>query len=401
LQHLGLQVDAVSSGLEALQQVKSEIQAGRAYDVMLIDWRMEPIDGIQTHKQLQQVLGTGMPCSVLVTAFDELSMWQQAKSNNFGGVLVKPITTSALHDTLVRVLRGQVSTNPDTAPEVGQSETSIEQRHSGQRVLLVEDNPVNQEVAQALLRRAGLVVEIADDGTSGVELALSRPYDLILMDMQMPTMDGLTATRLIRERAGSGIPILAMTANAFAENRLECMAAGMNDHIAKPVNPEHLYTTLLRWLPMQKAEDKTRLLPLTMPPVGPAKLSLMTRLRSVDGIDVDSMALNFDDEPYLLEKIIGSFIKTYQQGQPALQQLSLKNGSAQCLKACHSLRGACVTVGAMQLEMQLLDFESSLKSSVDSSDLVAQERDILDSVRSLVDRLAIELNQKSGASWRF
>jgi signal transduction histidine kinase/DNA-binding response OmpR family regulator/HPt (histidine-containing phosphotransfer) domain-containing protein len=401
LQHLGLLVDAVSSGLEALQRVKSEIQAGRAYDVILIDWRMEPIDGIQTRKQLQQLLADGMPCSVLVTAFDELTMWQQAKSNNFNGVLVKPITTSALHDTLVRVLRGQVSSTVERVPEIGKSEALIEQRHSGQRILLVEDNPVNQEVAQALLRRVGLVIEIADDGTSGVELALSRPYDLILMDMQMPVMDGITATRLIREGAGSGVPILAMTANAFAENRIECLAAGMNDHIAKPVNPEHLYATLLRWLPIQSASDNRQLLPLTMPPVGPAKLSLMTRLRSVEGIDVDSIVLNFDDDPYLLGKIIGSFIRTYQQGQAALQQLSLKNGVDQCLRACHSLRGACVTIGAMQLEMQLLDFENSLKSSEDTDALAAQERDLQDSIRDLVDRLAIEINQKTGSSWRF
>jgi CheY-like chemotaxis protein len=118
-------------------------------------------------------------------------------------------------------------------------------------VLLVEDNEVNREVAEELIANAGLIVELANDGRAAVELALSRAYDLIMMDMQMPVMDGLQAAREIRARAGPGIPIIAMTANAFAEDRLACLEAGMNDHVAKPVDPVMLYSTLLRWLPLR------------------------------------------------------------------------------------------------------------------------------------------------------
>ncbi len=120
--------------------------------------------------------------------------------------------------------------------------------HAGKRLLLVEDNPINQEVAQALLDATGLVVETADNGAQAVALALSRPYDLILMDVQMPLMDGLAATRAIRAGVGPALPIVAMTANAFAEERAACLAAGMDDHLAKPVDPELLYDTLQRWL---------------------------------------------------------------------------------------------------------------------------------------------------------
>ncbi len=136
------------------------------------------------------------------------------------------------------------------------AEPVLRRQHVGQRVLLVEDNPVNREVGVALLSNAGLVVETAEDGALAVELALSRPYDLILMDMQMPVMDGLTATREIRASIGTATPIVAMTANAFSDDRAACLAAGMNDHVAKPVDPGVLYATLIRWLPPQAGQAK-------------------------------------------------------------------------------------------------------------------------------------------------
>jgi CheY-like chemotaxis protein len=115
------------------------------------------------------------------------------------------------------------------------------------RVLLVEDNPINQEVALALLQAVGLQADLAGDGAQALERAFRAPYRLVLMDMQMPTLDGLAAARELRRR-GFAVPIIAMTANAFGEDRAACLDAGMNDHVAKPVDPEQLYAALLRWL---------------------------------------------------------------------------------------------------------------------------------------------------------
>jgi PAS domain S-box-containing protein len=384
LQLLGLHVDALEDGTAALQKVQAEMNAGRPYDVLLVDWRMGPPDGIATLAALRESLGAGMPPSVLVTAFDEAQMWQQARSVNCDAVLIKPITASGLHDALMRVLRRQPMQIGEPATP-GLAEERLQRDHAGQRVLLVEDNAINQEVAVALLAATGLQVETAEDGARAVELALARPYDLVLMDVQMPRMDGLAATRALRQRLGGALPIIAMTANAFGEDRSACLEAGMNDHVAKPVDPELLYATLLRWLPMRwrpaeagGADTAGNLA---------ARAPVQDRLAAIEGLNLTQALRNVGGHEAALRRVLGLFAATYRQGDAALAGTDRQRWRS----ACHSLRGVCATIGAEALQGRLQALEAGLRAASDDPALAGLAQQLQVELAALAAQLAAAL----------
>ena len=395
LRDFGLEVDSLGDGETALRQVQARMQAGRPYDVFLIDWHMAPMDGIATLAGLRGMLDDGMPPSILVTAFDEATMWQQARHAHYDAVLVKPITASALHDALARVLRprGEVLTIDGGSPS--EQEALLRRHHAGQRVLLVEDNAVNQEVAHQLLRAAGLAVETAENGARALALVRHRDYDAILMDMQMPVMDGLEATRAIRAELGRGLPIIAMTANAFGEDRVACLEAGMNDHLAKPVDPVKLYATLLRWLPRRPLVPALASSEAAARADAPRERPLDMRLAAIEGLDITAALRHMGDNLPGLAQVLRQFATTYQAGMPAL--LAAANPEDPDVQAIarrqtsHSLRGACASIGAGALVQQLHDFETAVLAQEDESSLQQRGQAIHQQVLVLVGAIRREL----------
>jgi PAS domain S-box-containing protein len=251
----GMHGDEAVDGWDALRAVSIAAQAGAPYDLMLLDWRMPGMDGLECARQMQTLNGIRVPRIVVSTAFrpDELAgrIRTLELDPKLAGVLLKPITPSSLFDACAAALGAPAREAGRIAAREDVSELR-RGRLRGVRILLVEDNEINQELATELLGDAGLVVTLAGDGRQALDLLAGRgadDFDAILMDCQMPVMDGYDAARAIRAQPQwARLPIIAMTANAMAGDRDKALAAGMNDHIAKPIMIDAMFETIARWV---------------------------------------------------------------------------------------------------------------------------------------------------------
>ena len=352
LQELRIDVDAQISGPAALHRLQEEAGAGRGFDVLLLDAAMSPLNGIDTLAAMRRLSGK-LPPAILLSKNPSPALWQRARQAGFAAVLAKPVTPSALQDALARVLDRGTAADVTAAAPAGRTELQQLRQHVGQRVLLVEDNPVNQEVAGELLTSAGLVVELAPHGEAGLRMAVERRYDLVLMDIQMPGMDGFAVTQALRAQGLAQLPIVAMTANVSTQDRAACLAAGMNDHLPKPVDPVALYRMLLRWLPPVDAAGA--------PGVAPADGGLLQRLARIDGFDVERALRNLGGQAATVERVLRSFVRSYsRQAAPDILRAAAQEPVQQWREQCHSIRGACATIGATALEEDLHGFELAL-----------------------------------------
>jgi CheY-like chemotaxis protein len=264
------QVAEVGAGKTAVEWVRDKAGTPAAPEIVFLDWQMPGMDGIETAKQILALGLEKPPHLVMVTAYGREEVMKQAESAGIEDVLIKPVNASLLFDTAMRVLGAEVQEHRSAGDAPSQL---VEQLAliKGARILLVEDNELNQEVAGEILTDAGFIVEIADNGRIAVDkthLNVELPYDIVLMDMQMPVMDGVTATIEIRKDARfNAMPIVAMTANAMQQDKEKCLAAGMVDFVTKPIQPDELWAALLRWIKPKHAVPSATTAP---PAVSPA-----------------------------------------------------------------------------------------------------------------------------------
>ena len=244
LQSIGMRSDWTSSGKEALLRAKLAMQQGDPFDVYIVDWLMPDMNGIEAVRRIRKEVGSG-PSMIILSAYDYTEVEDDARDAGVTAFCSKPLFLSELRTLLMKV-SGIPVTDGETAPKQPEG-------FEGKRLLLVEDNAINMEIACMLLSEMGFVLDTANDGSIAVEKvreAAPGQYDLILMDVQMPFMNGYDATRAIRalDSPLAHIPIVAMTANAFEEDRQTAIAAGMNGHVAKPIDIQQLTSTLRQLL---------------------------------------------------------------------------------------------------------------------------------------------------------
>ena len=307
LKGLALSARSAPSGEDAIRELITA-DSKNPYQLVMMDWHMPGMDGLETSRTIK---GGGrlthIPKIVMVTAFEREDIRARAEEIGIEGYLLKPVTPSTLYDTLVELF-GVASHEPQQSPS---SRAASSGRASGIRILLVEDNEVNQQVASELLESEGAVVRIANHGGEALRILTegehTPPFDIVFMDLQMPEMDGFTATRLLRAKPGlRSLPIIAMTAHALADERERCLEAGMNDHVSKPIDPDALFATLMRWV-------KPREVPSAGDDGRRAKLDDDAMLPEIEGVDMASG----------LERVAGN-TRLYRN---LLMQFAIKQGN--------------------------------------------------------------------------
>ncbi len=382
---MNFSVEQAGSGQEGLDAVARADAQGTPFEVVFLDWRMPGMDGNETAVRIKALDLQHMPRMIMVTAFGRDDVIKGAQDAGIEDVLVKPVNASTLFDSVARLLDPVGAESPGFA-EDGVRGPAFEQLATiaGARILLVEDNELNQEVALELLHEAGLVVDLAENGQIALNRLAADKYDLVLMDMQMPVMDGVTAAMEIRKQPSlSGLPVVAMTANAMQGDRDRCLAAGMNDHIAKPIEPEDLWKALLQWIaPRQPGK-------LAIPgcPEVPEFVELPT---GIEGLDMVSGLRRVLGKKQVYLSMLRRFVAGQKSVVVDIYNALIRDDPLMAQRLAHTLKGACGTIGATGVQLLAAALEDAVKRRCPREELEVY----MEAIRVPLETLVTQLNQQ-------
>ncbi|MBI3380579.1 MAG: response regulator [Aquabacterium sp.] len=364
---LGLDVDTAESGERALAHMHKGLADGQPHHILLTDWKMPGMDGLAFARHALSIPPEQRPCVLLVTAFAREEALKAADGVGLAGIINKPVTPSTLLDSLSRAM-GHASATPIAPGGTSRVIKQAQRQLAGARVLLVEDQPMNQELACDLLQRAGMSVVTAANGQECLDkLAKEGPFDGVLMDCQMPVMDGYTATERIRARPEwHGMPVIAMTASAMAADRERVLGCGMNDHITKPLDLGHMFTIMARWIsPSAPASAaSTASMGTATTRATPARASRPTpheashSLPSLDTADGLSRCMGNMD---LYLRLLKGFAKTQHD---FAEQFAAAPDEDAALLITHTLKGLAGNIGATGLLHDVTQLEALMQTKI-------------------------------------
>lgn len=347
--------DCVASSAEALEYIRAQHMQGEAYDVILVDWQMPDMDGLSTMQAIKAMLPeSAMPLIVMVNSFGRSKLMESNLSLKPDAYLFKPITSSSLFDTLHEALARHGS----SVSALAELSEAIYTRINA-RLLLVEDNTFNQIVAKGLLEQAGATVDIVNDGKQAVDLLRTnyKAYDLILMDVQMPVMDGFTATRLIRDELKLTLPVLAMTAGVTEFEREKCIASGMNDLIAKPIEVEHMLATINHYL----STNTNFAAAVKKSPADDKKYSLTKEQNGIFNVDqLFAMVAGNSTQIQKTLKLISNLVDNSQKSSERVRDALQEGRYSEMADLLHTMRGSIGTLGAQRFAEAARELELAI-----------------------------------------
>ncbi len=391
LQHLAesltFEAELAASGEEALNLVRQADQTGTPFKLVLMDWKLQGMDGIEAcHRIKSDTTLYMVPKVIMVTAYDRDEMLRQSGSQNVDGFLTKPVSASSLLDSVLVSLGYEgVKKHRDSSDLGLEAAESIRGAH----ILLVEDNAVNQQVATELLKLAQIEVTTAENGLIAVNKINEMSFDAVLMDVQMPVMDGYTATREIRkEPQFDEVPIIAMTANAMVSDRQRCLDAGMNDHVAKPIDPSEMYTVLAQWIKPGEREVSPKIQRRPEKVEEPKAEEIKGEEPSLvlPGFEVDKTMARMGGSIKIYRKILAKFVETESDALERIMQ-SLDTGEQKiAVRSAHTLKGVAGNIGAVSLQNSAAELEAAIakgKGTVSES-LISQTHQSLDETLAVI-----------------
>ena len=371
LESFSFEVSVVASGEEGITELETA-NKDKPFELVIIDWKMPGMDGIEASKRIKNHTGLNkIPAILLVTAYGREEVMQQTDQLGLEGFLLKPVNPSMLFDTIIQAFGEEV---PEISRVVQRHEQEAEalEHIRGANVLLVEDNEINQQVAREILEGAGLNVALAADGQEGVHAVKENNYDVVLMDVQMPVMDGYTATREIRNLKSEirNVPIIAMTAHAMSGDEDKSLQAGMNGHVTKPIDPDQLFSALQKWIkPAAVRAALLKSVPVSGgPPVhevspGPDQtVAHEDELPEIlPGFDLEAGLKRLQGNRRLYRKLLVDFGANYTETAAEIRKTLDANDFDQAHSLIHNIKGLAGNLEATELLAAAVEMEALVK----------------------------------------
>ncbi|MBA4490204.1 response regulator [Paracoccus sp. S1E-3] len=382
-----MQADLAASGARVIEMLQLAEAEGRPYDLLLLDWKMPGIDGFETLEMMRASAEIASPpVTVMMTAYDLDECIQQGAGQNVGAFINKPVDADRLYVALNELFPTRSDDPATSAPaDAADGTAPLPTALHGLRVLLAEDNEINREIAVELLQDAGLLVDCAENGRIACERleACEVTYAAVLMDVQMPEMDGVAATRRIRQTwPAEALPIIAMTAHAYEEDRLRCLEAGMNDHVSKPVDPPVLLQVLERWL-----SPRAAMAPAPLVAAAPAAGVFLPD--ALWPFDLPAALARVNGKQALLRRLILGFGQNYADVCGRIAGLLEGGLTEDAARLAHGLRGVAASLELAQVATVAREIEDNLRSGRENrmTDLLLELDDAIRPAIAAVDRL--------------
>ena len=376
---MGFRVDTADSGETCLTAIRQASQD--PYKVVFMDWQMPGMNGLEATRRIQSAQGTGQaPAIVMVTAFDREEIRSQLDQLQLAGLLIKPVSQSLLFDMMVTLFA------PEKETIRNETHQNVTYGLHGMNVLLAEDNAINQQIAVELLESQGVRVDVTENGREAVDKLLSVQqdyYDVVLLDLQMPVMGGLEAAQEIR-KISADIPLLALTARAMTEERNLCLEAGMNGHLAKPIDPDLLFIALSQWKkPSTAAADGS-----SAQAGLPSQQSSQLLMNSNTGIDIANGLLRVSRNEQLYLRLLTQFADDYHDAAERLTTAWQSGDLETASRQAHTIKGVAGNLGAIAVQESAATLEAVFSSDGVSTD---------DEITGLVAQFAVAMEQAIAA----